>query len=122
VSKKLLSTAALVCCFMLCMAAAIADITGTWKGTANGPDGQPIDLTYNIKGDGDKLTGTGEANGNTVSLDEGKVAGNEITFKVTNSDGVIIPHKGRYFPEGDSISMNLDFNGMAFHVQLKRQK
>src|ERR1700749_2554313 len=98
-SKKLFSTAALVCCLVVCMAAAIADLTGTWKGTAIGPDGQPIDLTYNMKVDGEKLTGTGEANGNTVNLDEGKVAGNDITFKVTNSDGIIIPHKGKYYPE-----------------------
>jgi len=121
-SKKLFTTVALVCCFMVCLAIAIAELSGKWTGTITGPDGQDITLTYTIKVDGDKLTGTGESNGNSVNIDDGKITGNDFTFKVTNSEGVVIPHKGRYYPEADSVGMDIDFNSMKFHCKLKRDK
>jgi len=121
-SKKLFTTVALVCCFMICLAVAIAELSGKWTGTITGPDGQDITLTYTIKVDGDKLTGTGESNGNSVNIDDGKITGNDFTFKVTNSEGVVIPHKGRYYPEADSVGMDIDFNSMKFHCKLKRDK
>ena len=121
-SKKLFTTVALVCCFMICMAVAMAELSGKWTGTITGPDGQDITLTYTIKVDGDKLTGTGESNGNSVNIDDGKITGNDFTFKVTNSEGVVIPHKGRYYPEADSVGMDIDFNSMKFHCKLKRDK
>ena len=121
-SRKLFTTAALVCYFMVCLATAVAALSGKWTGTIAGPDGQDITLTYNIKVDGDKLTGTGESHGNTVNIDDGKITGNDFTFKVTNSEGVVIPHKGRYYPEADSVGMDIDFNSMKFHCTLKRDK
>lgn len=121
-SKKVFTTAALVCCFMVCLAIALADLSGKWTGTITGPEGQDITLTYTIKVDGDKLTGTGESNGNSVNIDEGKITGNDFTFKVTNSEGVVIPHKGRYYPNADSVGMDIDFNSMKFHCKLKRDK
>jgi hypothetical protein len=121
-SKKLFTTVALICCFMICLAVAMAELSGKWTGTITGPDGQDITLTYTIKVDGDKLTGTGESNGNSVNIDDGKITGNDFTFKVTNSEGVVIPHKGRYYPEADSVGMDIDFNSMKFHCKLKRDK
>jgi len=121
-SKKLFTTVALVCCFMICLAAAVAELSGKWTGTVTDPDGQEITLTYNIKVDGDKLTGTGESNGNTVDIYEGKITGNDFTFKVTNTEGVVIPHKGKYYPEADSVGMDIDFKSIKFHCKLKRDK
>ena len=121
-SKKLFITAALACCFVVCLAIAIADVSGKWSGNIIGPDGKEITLTYDIKVEGDKLTGTGGSDANTVDIYDGKIAGNDITFKVTNTDGVVIPHKGRYYAEGDSIGMDIDFNSMKFHCKLKRDK
>jgi hypothetical protein len=121
-SKKLFTTVALICCFMICLAVALAELSGKWTGTITGPDGQDITLTYTIKVDGDKLTGTGESNGNSVNIDDGKITGNDFTFKVTNSEGVVIPHKGIYYPEADSVGMDIDFNSMKFHCKLKRDK
>jgi hypothetical protein len=121
-SKKLFTTVALVCCFMICLAVAMAELSGKWTGTITGPDGQDITLTYTIKVDGDKLTGTGESNGNSVNIDDGKMTGNDFTFKVTNSEGVVIAHKGRYYPEADSVGMDIDFKSIKFHCKLKRDK
>ena len=119
-SKKLFTTVALVCCFMICLAAIAADLSGKWTGIVKTPDGQDVTLTYIIKVDGDKLTGSGEANGNTVTIDEGKINGNDFTFKITDTDGKIIPHTGKFYPEADSVAMDIDYNGTKMHSTLKR--
>lgn len=121
-SRKLFTTAALVCCFMICLAAVVADLSGKWTGVVRTPDGQDVTLTYVMKVDGDKLTGTGEANGNTVTINEGKIIGNDFTFKITDTEGLIIPHSGKFYPEADSVSMNIDYNGAKMHTTLKREK
>jgi len=54
---KAFITTVLVCSFVVCLAAAIADVNGKWKGSFIGPDGSPIEVSYTIKVDGDKLTG-----------------------------------------------------------------
>jgi hypothetical protein len=121
-SRKLFTTAALVCCFMICLAAVVADLSGKWTGVVKTPDGQDVTLTYVMKVDGDKLTGTGEANGNTVTINEGKIIGNDFTFKITDTEGSVIPHSGKFYPEADSVSMNIDYNGAKMHTTLKREK
>ncbi len=118
--RKLSITAALICSFAICMAAIFADLNGKWSGNITTPDGQEVTLTYNIKVDGEKLTGTGESNGNSVDINEGSLKGDSFTFKVTNSDGMVIPHSGKYYAQGDSVSLNIDFNGTKFHTTLKR--
>jgi hypothetical protein len=118
--RKIFITTALICCFMICLAAAIADVNGKWTGSVKGPDGSDIDLTYTIKVDGDKLTGEAVAHGITLKLDSGKANGTDFKFSVTNPDGVTIPHSGKYFEQGDSISMNLDYQGYKMHSTLKR--
>jgi len=118
--RKLSITAALICSFAICMAAVFADLNGKWSGNVVTPDGQEITLTYNIKVDGEKLSGTGESNGNTVNLDEGVLKGDSFTFKITNTDGIVIPHSGKYYAQGDSVSLNIDYNGTKFHTTLKR--
>jgi hypothetical protein len=121
--RKLSITAALVCSFAICLATVFADLNGKWSGDVVAPDGQKITLTYTIKIDGEKLTGTGDSSdGNTVNIDEGSLKGNDFTFKITNSDGVVMPHTGKYYPQGDSVSLNIDFNGKKFHTTLKRDK
>lgn len=118
--RKLLITAVLICSFAICIAAVFADLNGKWLGNVVTPDGQEITLTYNIKADGEKLSGTGESDGNTVNLDEGVLKGDDFTFKITSSDGVVIPHSGKYYAQGDSVSLNIDYNGTKFHTTLKR--
>jgi hypothetical protein len=118
--RKALITTALVCCFMICLAAVITDANGKWTGSVKGPDGNNIDLTYTIKIDGNKLTGEAEAQSLTLKLDSGVVNGNDLKFSITNPEGVNIPHSGKYFAQGDSISMNIDYQGYKMHSTLKR--
>jgi hypothetical protein len=60
-----------------------ADVTGTWKGTAEGPNGS-IERTFVFKVDGAKLTGetTSEMLGKSV-INDGKVDGDNISFTIT---------------------------------------
>ena len=118
--RKAFIITALVCCFMISLAAVIADANGKWTGTFKGPDGTDIDLVYTFKIDGDKLTGEGEAQGVTLKIDSGKINGTDLKFSVTNPEGVTIPHIGKYFVQGDSISMNVDYQGFKMHSTLKR--
>ena len=110
----------LVCSARRGLAAVFADVNGKWTGTFNGPDGNPIDVVYTIKADGDKLTGEAAAQGITLKLDSGKISGDDFKFSITNPEGVAIPHIGKYLAQGDSISMNVDYQGFKMHSTLKR--
>ena len=117
--RKAFITTVLVCCFIVCLAA-IADINGKWTGTVHTPDGNEAKITYVFKIDGDRLTGTGESNDNEIKIDSGKVSGVDIKFSVTTPEGITIPHQGKYFAAGDSISMDVNYQGTKMHTTLKR--
>ena len=95
------------------LTASAADINGTWKGTAETPNGT-IERTFVFKADGNKLTGEtssqmmgkstitdGTIDGDNISFYitvkfednemklhyTGKVAGDEIKFHVETADG-----------------------------------
>ncbi|HVW98302.1 MAG TPA: hypothetical protein VHA56_20215 [Mucilaginibacter sp.] len=116
--KKIFTTVALLCCFMVCFAM-ITDITGKWSGTIVTPDGQEFPVTYNFKADGDKLTGTADSPQGTVTVDDGKIMGDSLSFKVTVS-GNDYPHSGKIYP--DSIAMDLDFGGQKVHFIVKKSQ
>lgn len=118
--KKKIFVAAVLLCFVTVCMAAIADFSGKWRGSVTTPDGNEVVLTYTFKIDGDKLTGTGESQDHEVTIDSGKVSGNEFKFSVTNSQGIVIPHKGKYYPAADTCGIDLDFQGTMFHTTLKR--
>lgn len=117
--RKIFTSVALVFCFMVCFAA-IADLTGKWTGSIKGPDGNDVALTYIFKVDGNKLTGTAQAMGEPITIDSGKMNGTDFTFKITTPDGIVIPHKGKYYATGDSAGVDIDYNGQKFHTTLKR--
>lgn len=118
--SKVLISMALVSCFIISLAAVFADINGKWTGSITGPDGNELPLSYTFKIDGDKVTGTAVAQGVELKLDSGKINGTDFTFKITNPEGVSIPHAGKYFAAGDSISMNITYQEYKFHSTLKR--
>jgi hypothetical protein len=64
------------------MAAAFAiGVDGTWTGSFSGMGGQPMQMTYNFKKEGDTLTGTvsGEP-GQRIPIKDGKIDGTKISF------------------------------------------
>jgi hypothetical protein len=76
--KRLLFT--LIAC---AVAACAADISGTWKGTAEGPQGS-LERTFVFKVEGTKLTGetSSQMLGKSV-INDGKVDGDNISFSIT---------------------------------------
>lgn len=115
--RKLFNPIALACCFIVFAAFVIADLNGKWTGVIKTPDGNDLQVTYNFKVDGDKLTGTGESPAGTVTIDDGKITGDAFTFKVT-VDGTDYPHSGKIY--ADSCGLDIDFGGQKVHTTLKR--
>jgi len=62
------------------LTASAADISGTWKGTADTPVGK-IERTFVFKVNGNKLTGetTSQMTG-TSQITDGKIDGDKVTF------------------------------------------
>jgi hypothetical protein len=64
-----------------------ADATGTWKWTVE-RNGQTFDNVLKLKQDGKKLTGTiNSRQGNDIDIEDGKVDGDKVSFKVTRTFG-----------------------------------
>jgi hypothetical protein len=99
------------------------DISGTWTGEINGPNGS-IALTYSFKQDGEKLTGTvAGPEGDPIPLEEGKVDGDKISFSVhvDFNGGTKFTSEGTV--KGDEITLNTKSeNGDLGPVTLKKQK
>jgi hypothetical protein len=113
--RKLFTTALLVGCFMVCLAA-IADLNGKWTGKVD-IGGTEYPLSYNFKVEGDKLTGTALTPEGDVPLNNGKTDGTTFSFSISTS-GMDIPHTGKFY--GDSTTVDLDVNGAKSHAVLKR--
>ena len=116
--RKLFITAAFLCSFAVAFAA-FADLNGKWTGSLTAPDGNQYPLNYTFKIDNDKLTGTGQSMQGTIDLTEGKVKGDSLSFAI-DVNGVKVINSGKYFSAGDSISLNVDYQGMIMHSTLKR--
>ena len=92
--------------------ASAADISGNWKGTAEGPNGA-IERTFTFKQEGAKLTGeTNSQFTGKSTITDGKVEGDAITFSITakfQDNELKITYKGKV--AGDSIKLTSDFGG-----------
>lgn len=82
----------------LCLA---ADPNGKWEGAINTPNGE-IKLVFTFKVDGDKLSGTVESPRGERPITDGKVAGDDLSFKVTAGDNVMT-YQGKM--AGNTINM-----------------
>src|SRR5258708_6852844 len=75
-----------------------AAASGNWNTALILGDGNRIEGTLKLKQDGEKLTGVTVRNENETQIQEGKIAGDEITFKVVRDrDGrkVTAKYKGK---------------------------
>jgi opacity protein-like surface antigen len=84
------------------------NIDGTWSGTfSGGMGGQPMELTYNFKGEGDKLTGTVNGGpGQWIPLKDGKIKGEKLSFKVdVDLQGMKMKFNYKGVIKGDEIEL-----------------
>jgi hypothetical protein len=94
--------------FALCFAylACAVDVTGKWNATSKGPDDQDMQLALNFKQAGDKVAGTVEGPMGEMTISDGKVIGDAISFTV-DADGMKIVHKGTV--SGDEMKLKVEF-------------
>jgi len=117
--RKIFTTAALLCCMMVCFAIA-ANLAGKWTGTLKTPDGGEFPLTYTFKTDSGKLTGIASSPQGDVAITDGKlISATDFTFNLS-VNGTDLKHTGKFYPDADSIGMDIDFMGYKMHATLKR--
>lgn len=120
--KKLFSLAALSAVFTFVVAA--ADATGKWIAQVPGRDGQTREVVYNLKVDGNVLTGTMSGpQGADVQITDGKVDGDNIAFTVKlefNGNSMVRNYTG--VVAGDEIKMKSQTQRGAQEYVCKRSK
>ncbi|UZD24502.1 hypothetical protein PBT90_14000 [Algoriphagus halophytocola] len=83
-------------CFFLVIASMTAyaqsDITGKWKTTLSGPQGE-MELTFNYKVENGALTGTIASQMGEIPLENGKVDGSKFSYDFAIQD-MTVSHKG----------------------------
>lgn len=79
------------------------DVTGKWVGSVDTPNG-PIELTFEFKAEGDALTGNVTSAMGSQPLNNGKVAGDVLTFDVALEGGTIT-HEAKVNAIGDEIAI-----------------
>ena len=103
------------------IAAHAADISGTWKATAEGPNGA-MERTFTFKQDGEKLTGkTVSSMVGESTITDGKVTGNDVTFTITinfGGDDMKVTYKGKI--NGNEIKFESDAGGNTFTWTAKK--
>src|SRR6201988_2655742 len=114
--KKLFISAILLCSFSMAFAY-FADINGKWSAMLKGPDGNEFPISYTFKTDGSTLTGTLTSEIGTFDIADGKVEGDSLWF-TANVNTMKIKNRGKYFADGDSISLRVGTR--STHTTLKR--
>lgn len=110
--KRVLMACAIA--LVLCAGATMAaDVTGTWKASVPGRDGAMMETTFTLKAEGAKLTGTVSNQWGDTEISDGKVAGDNITFKVKREFGgrtMIMVYEGAV--SGNEIKFKSTVEGM----------
>ena len=107
----------------LLASATAADVTGKWKGSFQGAD-QTRELTFNLKAEGDKLTGA--VSGlldKALDIHEGKVQGSTITFWVMSEwegNPVKLVYKGEVAGDEINFTMGTDDGSWSTELTAKR--
>ena len=97
-----LKTAVLM--LLLAVSSFAADVAGKWKSSVQGPDGE-MQIVFDFKVEGDKLTGTVDSPMGSMPITEGKLDGENITFTVS-TDQFTVVHKGTV--SGDEMKLKAD--------------
>jgi hypothetical protein len=85
------------------------DPTGTWTWSVPGRDGNTREVTGKLKLDGDKLTGSISGRQNDTNIEDAKLSGDEISFKVTrefNGNKIVQKFSGKI--SGDTIKGRIE--------------
>ena len=101
-----------VLCAIFATAALAADISGNWTGSLQAGN-DPVPLTFTVKQDGEKLTGTvTHPQAGPMPLNDGKVVGDKVTFFVmADMNGAPTKFACEGVIKGDEITLNIAAQG-----------
>ena len=90
-----------------------ADPTGTWNGDQPGRDGNTYNITFKLKADGDKLTGTMGGGQFEQPIQNGEIHGDDIAFTVhlEFGDGIDLKYTGKVAPDNAKIDFKVVRSG-----------
>lgn len=114
--RNILTIAALLISFSAALAW-YATIDGKWSAILKGPDGTEFPISYTFKASGTTLTGTLTSSIGTFDLKDGVIKGDSIWF-TADLKNMQIKNKGRFYANGDSISLRV--GAKSTHTTLKR--
>ena len=103
------------------VAFAPVNLTGKWVGHLVRPHTtDTATFVYDLQQNNNTLTGTLVGPDGSVTIDSGKVAGNNFSFGITEGNGYV-KITGTYYP--DSLSSNVSLpNGRLLHLKMLRSK
>ncbi len=111
--KTFLSIASLFLFVLVCLA---ADLTGTYKGSVTFQE-RKLDLTYKLKAEGEKLSGSIHSEYGEIPLLDGRINGQDFTYKIDIGNGPM-EAKGKFMT--DSIEITSNFGGVEVKNMFKR--
>jgi len=112
--KTFISSIFLFVFVLFCFA---ADLTGNWKGTVKTPNGDDMELTYKLKADGETLTGAVASSYGELPLIDGKISGDNFSFKL-DFGGNVMEQTGKLYT--DSIVVSVNIQGKEIKNTFKR--
>src|SRR5579883_1545479 len=95
--SALFASLAMLACLMVTSAFA-ADVDGKWTASMPARQGNTMEVTFNFKADGNKLTGTMSNPRGETEIKDGKIDGDKISFTQTFERGgnsMTIVYKGK---------------------------
>ena len=97
-----------------------ADVDGKWVGTMATPNGD-VPINFNFKADGAKLTGTTSGPAGDITIANGKVDGDKISFSVSfDFQGMPFTMNYTGAVAKDQIKFTIDIFGMPIDLTVKR--
>ena len=105
-----MKTIARVCAILIASAITIfaADPTGKWSASMPGRNGDTMTMTFNLKADGDKLTGSVSGMRGDTDISDGKVDGDNLSFSVVREfNGNQMKQNYTGVMEGDTIHFTM---------------
>jgi hypothetical protein len=103
--------AALLVAALAAVPAFAADVTGKWKATAAGPDGQNMEIVFDLKLEAGKLTGTATTPMGEIPISNATLDGTAISFDV-DAGGFKVVHKGTVSNDSMKLTVTFGDSGM----------
>jgi len=118
--------------FLTAVAALAADVSGNWKATVPGMDGNPMEVKLALQAAGSALTGTMSVMGMDMKVENGKLDGDKVTFQVkpqmpgggegpgAGAPPMVLSYEGTV--SGDDLKLVMKMGDNTQPLNLKRVK